>query len=292
MSTPPQQPSQPEQQQPHSPIPTASNAEDVRDAISFARQLAQDELNQIDRIHQRTVRYILAVVAVFLAGGTIVGWIGFKNLEDSALNTATKQLQDETSKQVQQKLTTEGLNNIVSTQVSQFVNQQLTAEVNKQIVAGPLHDQILNTAREQSQREISSALAPRRLTEQQAASLKRAFSQDKDLQGRLFFSNALTYDVESENYEEEIDAALKAAGAQFGYRNNLSTPDHPFSYGVTIVYDDYLETEIPKRLLNIFEVAGIKTTLVAGKKLDSEGETIKPVFTIWIGPRDFTQHSK
>jgi hypothetical protein len=273
------------------PLPGATGQE-LRDALTFARQIAQQELTQIDRIHQRTVNYILAVLGAFLAGGGILGWIGFQNLKNAAINTATEQMQEETVKQVRGKLTTENINGIVSTQITSFVNNQLTAQVNKQIAAGPLHDQILTTAREQSQREVGNALAPRTLSKQQSESLTRSIKQDKDLQNRLFFSSALTYDVESENYEQQIDTALKAAGLPFGRRNNLTIPDQPFPYGVTIVYGQALGETIPKRLLAIFRDAGVTTTLFAGKELDAEGETVKPFFTIWVGPRDLTSHRK
>ena len=272
-----------------------SSTLDLQAALTFARSLAQDELSAIDRMHQRSVRYILAVISVLLIGGTIIGWIGFKNLKDNAISTARRQVQSETITQVREQLTREKVEGIVATQVEGFTRHQLTAEVNREINAGPLHDQILQNAREQSKSQLSLALAPRKLSQQQAGKLVQALKAEKEDYARLIFVTSLTYDVESQNYESQVTEAFRLGGFQFGNRNNLTTPD-VFSYGVTIVYDhDYFEHAkdllTPKRLLTLLQNAGVKATLFPGKEIDTEGETVKPVFTIWVAPRDISPTS-
>ena len=269
---------------------------DVQAALTYARALAQDELSAIDRMHQRSVRYILAVISVLLIGGTIIGWIGFKNLKDTAIGTARRQVQSETTTQVREQLTREKLEEIVANQVAGFTRHQLTAEVNREINIGPLHNQIIQNAREQSQRQLSLALAPRKLSQQQADRLARALKAEKGEYARLVFITGLTYDVESQNYESQITEAFKAGNFMLGYRNNLTTPD-VFSYGVTIVYDrDYFERarelDAPKRMLTLLQSAGVKAVLFPGKEIDTEGETIKPVFTLWVAPREISPPAK
>jgi hypothetical protein len=247
-------------------------------------------------MHQRSVRYMLAVASVLLLGGSIIGWIGFANLKDTAVSTARRQVQTETITQVRDQLTREKLEGIVANQVEEFTRHQLSAEVKREINTGPLHDQILQNAREQSQRQLSLALAPRKLRQPQADKLAHALQAEKGGYARLVFVTSLTYDVESQNYESQITEAFKAGGFQLGYRNNLTTPD-VFSYGVTVVYDqDYFERarelDAPKRLLSALQDAGVKAVLFPGKEIDTEGETIKPVFTIWVGPRDISPPAK
>ncbi len=247
-------------------------------------------------MHQRSVRYILAVVSVFLLGGTIIGWIGFKNLKDAAISTARKQVQSETITQVRDQLTREKLESIVASQVDAFAQHQLTAEVNREISTGPLNNQILQNAREQSQRQLSLALASRKLSQQQADKLARALKVEKGNYARLVFITSLTYDVESQNYESQITEAFKGGGFNLGYRNNLTTPD-VFSYGVSIIYDsDYFEhakePDAPKRMLTMLQNAGVKAVLFPGKEINTEGETVKPIFTIWVGPREISPPAK
>lgn len=166
-------------------------------ALKFAQALADREIAAIDRLHQRTIRYIGYGAGAFGLLLSFFAWVGYENLKQAAVRVATDEVQQEVVRQVRAQLTTKGLTDVVHGETDAFVKGELRNQLHGEITTGPLHQEILSIASTQSKQFIYSQLAPRHLTDAQAVKLEAAIAQSPDLIGYPVIARPQGFDLGS-----------------------------------------------------------------------------------------------
>jgi hypothetical protein len=77
-----------------------NDVELVREALSYARQTATDELDRIDRLHKRTLQALGGIATAVVLLGSLAGYIGYRNIRDAV----AAQVQDRVKSQIEEQL--------------------------------------------------------------------------------------------------------------------------------------------------------------------------------------------
>ena len=180
----------------------------VRDALDFARQLAKEEIDSIERIHKRTLASIgyIGLVAAGLAG--LFGYIGFNNLKDAAILTAQTEMRDEVTKQVKDKLTKERIEDIVRTQVHDFSTTVLKDTIRNELNTPPLSTSIRSAAADEARQRIKVQFTPRHFSEAQSKAFVKAVSERHELDGYPILIES-SFEAESQAYGQELRASAQ-----------------------------------------------------------------------------------
>jgi len=107
------------------------NAQLVREALAYARDTAKDELDRIDRLHQRTLRGLWVIVAAVLLLGSVAGFIGYKNLRD----VVAAQVQEKVKTQIEEQLKQANVDKIVREILARTTDAKIADLVKKEVGA-------------------------------------------------------------------------------------------------------------------------------------------------------------
>jgi hypothetical protein len=233
------------------PNPPSAN---LLEALDFARETAKQEIDSIDRLHKRTLQYIAAILAVFTFGLSILGFLGYQNLQQLAIGVATRTVEQEARSQVAQKLTQEQIAKIVQQQIQDYSQKELQKQIDDEITKGPLHKEILSIAAAQSAQEVAAAVGQRHLTPYQARKLKEAIASHPELKDYPTTSNSNGMSPEPIRYMNEIDEALKNTTLKFVFMNfNM---DYENDDGITLYFDPQNEKQADG-LIDSFRAIGL-----------------------------------
>jgi hypothetical protein len=264
----------------------------LQDSLRFAEALADREIAAIERLHQRSVRYIGYCAGAFGLALGFFAWVGYQNLRDTAITVAKKEVQEEVVRQVQAQLTTKGLTDVVHDEMDAFVKGELRKQLHTEITTGPLHQEILSVASTQSKDLIHSELAPRHFTNAQAARLKTAIADSPELLDYPVVLRSQGFDLEAKEYSAEIQEALFASKIKLGNQNVTPLAD-PLE-GVVIYYDEMLSRNFADSLARAFKSAGVNALVKASAFVGANptaGE--KSTLFVFVGPKPrYTDPSK
>jgi hypothetical protein len=272
------------------PIPEADTDRGesrLEETFKLAQALADRELASIDRLHSRTLRYIGYVIAFFVAGFGILGYVGYKNLQELAVGAATRQVKTEATRQVQLQLTKQGITEIVHEQTHDFVEGELRDQVHAEIMSGPLHREIIAIASAQS-RELVAMVGPRHFTSAQAAKLREAIAARDDLAGYPVTIRPYELDFEAVRYMQEIRAGLATTKLAAG--NSSVFANSPASEGVVIFYDENAGEHYARLLAEAFSAAEVTAKVESSRLTPSTPLGGKPPLLVFIGPRLVAEH--
>ena len=237
-----------------------SDAIQIKEALQFAQGLADREIKNIERLHNRLVVWfgIIFGLAVGLVG--LFSWIGYSNIQRAAISAARSELQDEVTKQVQEKLTKENINQIVKDQVRDLSSTTLNAAIHKELTSPPLSTSILATADNEAKRLIEEQSLPRSLTAAQSKILIDRIAETKDLDGLPISVNAIAIGAEPRDYADEIKKSVshsKMKLVEFVSFNDA----YPIE-GVGIYYDKSQSDSLARQLQAALSAAGVSSRLV------------------------------
>jgi hypothetical protein len=253
MTTPPIPPVQ----QP-APAPGQNTPDVLKEALRYARDTAQVELDRIDKIHERTVKYISYYLLVVTGGLGLLGWIGFSNLKTLAVETAKTSESQEVARQVADKLKQADIKRIVNEQMEDFVSHELGADLEKAIKSGPLHKEILDAASIQSRQLVVESIGQRHLSPDSSRRLTDAINAETRLQNYPISVSGADFNPEAYRYSKEISKAISISKAK-SVDPSYGSPAVEVPDGVVIYYDEKLDPVPAQRLLRCFEAAGIKS---------------------------------
>jgi hypothetical protein len=265
-------------------IETNSGSQDqLKDALLFAEQLAKREIESIERIHKRTLQsfgYIGAFAAAVLA---VFGYIGYANLKDASIATASAQMQKEVTMQVREKLTTENINQIVRDQIRDLSATNLTAEIHRELTSPPLSSSIRQAADEEAQRQIRKQFSPRHFSPAQSKQLIGRLADMKELYSYSVAVNPALFNVEAITYATEIRESLSHSKMKI---IEFASFDKPPIEGVGIYYDEQQPDTYARQLQEALKAAGVVAKLVPGKiETPVPGPGQKSPLEIFVGSK-------
>jgi hypothetical protein len=239
----------------------------LEDAFKFAQALADREIAAIDRLHQRSLKYIGYGAGAFGLLLSFFAWVGYQNLKETAINVATKEVQDEVVRQVQTQLTTKGVADVVHGETDGFVKGELRNQLHAEITKGPLHQEILSTASAQSRDLINAQFAPRHFTDAQAVKLENAIAQSSDLTDHPVIALPQIYDLEAQQYGREIERALQASKVKY-LQGSISSPAADAMEGMrglVIYFEETTDRKYADSLARAFRSAGLDVAVKGSK---------------------------
>jgi hypothetical protein len=256
----------------------------IKEALKFAQELADREISQIQRMHDRSLRYIGFVLTAAFALFGVVGWLGYQNLRNTAVGVAQRQMKAEVAAQVAANLKKADVTDIVREQLTKDTRAQLDAEIKKEIKDGPLHQEIVTIAADQSRQIIGGIFRQRHFSAQQAEMLNVEMSKTYFFATYPIHIRRVSANSEAENYANEILNALVKCGATIAKEPYAA--DAPATEGVTIYYEPKVPTADVNRLVHAFSSAGVETRAVSSPIVRRDGVTTihDPMIEIWVGP--------
>lgn len=108
----------------------------TRETLQFVQRLAEVEIQRIDRLHGEYIRWIAGSSIVIAAIFGLFGFIGFSNLKEQAVATASKAEQEEVQKLIQKRLTDANVDAIVNRAVAGKAKNAIDERVNDRITSG------------------------------------------------------------------------------------------------------------------------------------------------------------
>jgi hypothetical protein len=146
-------------------------------ALEFARATAKDEIESIKRLHDRTL-LSLTILFVFLgAVGGVVGWVGYKNLRDTAVQLAQKTVKDEIEKQ----MTSMNVDQIIENRLNEKTGAALTFTIRDAVAAEAkkqgMSSQINQAVTAQVEELRKQLLKTQRITAQRTFTPEQAFAE-------------------------------------------------------------------------------------------------------------------
>ncbi|MGD0627944.1 MAG: hypothetical protein ABR987_01250 [Terracidiphilus sp.] len=237
-------------------------AEDrLKEALIFARELAQEEIQSIERIHGRTLQSFKYIGISVAAAGALIGFIGYVNLRNMAIRTAQNQMQAEVTKQVQEKLTKENIEGIVQDQVRNYSETKMQEAVHKALMVPAQSQMIRAAAADEARNQIKKQFAPRHFTKEQSDAFVKAVNDQPDLVGLPVEVMPSGFSIEASDYAKEISSSV--ALTKLKVVQNFPGFDASPIEGVAI-YRDTASPEIPaRRLQQAFLACGIDAKIVA-----------------------------
>jgi len=255
----------------------------VKDALTFARQIAKEEIDSIERIHKRTLQSFAYIGIAMAAAAGIFGYLGYSNLRDTAIATAENQMRTEVTKQIQDKLTKEDVEGIVQDQVRIYSATKMSEAVHKELIAPGESAMIRAAAADESRSQIKEQFAQRHFTDAQSKAFIKAVNAQVDLDGYPVNVLPMMMNSEAETYANEIKASvtqtkLKIEENFFGFNKSAVA-------GVAIYRDQTSPEIFARRLQEAFLACGIDATIVSAPPSLPIPKDGKIPMVIFVGPR-------
>jgi hypothetical protein len=288
--------------------PLQPQKSNTAEALEFAQSLAEKEINAIDRLHARTLKYLSIVATVFGLIAASIGFVGYKNLKETAVHTAQMQMRSEVSRQVEGVLKREDINSLVSQTVQQNANAEIEkivtretkAQVDLQLKAKEseitrlvsdrttktvdgMRPFIENTTISQVERTLTERAAPRHFSKVQGRALEAALSQFQargDIEVRPYLG-----DPEQKQYGHEIASVLRLVGWSVK-EAGPTDEDADISNGLTLIYSPDNRNQLSPSAIAIidgFKAANVPLTFTYGQGRLSSGLLGRLVLV--IGPK-------
>jgi hypothetical protein len=261
--------------------------QDIKEALDFAQGMANQEIASIERLHQRTVKQltILAAIFVSLLGilGALFTWIGYSTIKEAAVRTAQTQMQQEVVRQVQGKLTKERIDEIVKGQVSNYSKAEMDAAIERILLTEPLRSEIHKAAVGAAASEVKSKFTPRRLTDAACKAFAEAVASYDDLDG---YSVSILHNAinnEAETLEADIAKCIPRTRLKL-YKD--ITYSGPFVDGVGLFYYSGSPKVYVQHLQAAFASVGIETKLVPEGARNSVELGEKQPISVWVGSKE------
>ena len=234
------------------PLTTPPADHTVLDLLKFARETADGEIANIERLHHKTLRALTVIVGVFGFIFAFLGWLGYDHLRAAAVEVARTQMQETVSAKVANLMDKQHVDEAVKRVLEERAEADLVATINKHVgeemkKRGPdidrtvredatnavdvMKPQIKEVASAEAKVLVAQLLAQRHFSQKQADDLKIA---NKKYLGQALRVSVRAYseDPEARHYASEIKDALNNAGwiavlvsSSGGFGGNGDLPD-------------------------------------------------------------------
>lgn len=260
---------------------------DVKEAMEFAKEMANQEIASVERLHQRTIKQLTILVTVFVfmlsALGALATWFGFSTIRDAAVRTAKTQMQQEIVRQVQGKLTNEHLDEMVKVQVNSYSKSAMDAAIQKDLQSEPLRSEIRNAAVSAATGMVKTKFAPRHLTDAQCNAFAAAIASYPDLDGYFVSILHNAINNEAEGFENDIIRCIPRTPLKRWKDISYSGPHVD---GVGLLYCSSSSKEHAQHLQAAFASVGIEAKLVPEGGLVQADLGDRQPISIWVGNRE------
>lgn len=259
-------------------------SDNIKDALEFAGGMADREIERIKSLHEDTLKSLGILVAAVLLVFSLLGWIGYTNLRDAAVESAQKTVQAEVTRQVQEKLTKEHIDEIVKDQVSNYSKATMEAAIQKDLQTEPLASQIRNAASSTASNIVATKFQPRHITSDQCSAFVKAVDSYEDLNGFPVAVIPTAFNTEADAFSSEIEKCIKRTSLNLIAQG--PTVQAPNVDGVGLYRDEQGPTEPAEHLQSAFAAIGIKTKIVAGHPFSPVEKGEKFPINIWVGTKE------
>lgn len=255
----------------------------VREALSFARQLAREEIDSIERIHRRTL-LSFAYLGIFVAAmAAVIGYIGYANLRNAAIATAENETRTEVAHQIQEKLTQENVEGIVTQQVRIYSATKMSDAVHRELMTPEESKMIRAAADDEARNQVKQQLAPRHFSKDQSDAFVKAVNAAPDLAGYPVELMPDFLSTEARQFTAELSKsiALTKLKVIIGFPGfNADATD-----GVAI-YRDQTSPEIyARKLQEAFLESGVDAKIISAPSSAPAPDGQKVPMVIYIGNR-------
>lgn len=111
-------------------VDSASYSEEtLRQLLTFARTSAKDEIDSIERLYNRALKAFAIPLTGFLILFSAVGWIGYTNLKQLAVQTATNVVKQ----RLEDELTKKNIDAVIQTALREHATEQINDSARAQI---------------------------------------------------------------------------------------------------------------------------------------------------------------
>ena len=256
--------------------------QELFETLNFARQLAKEEIDSIERIHKRTLQSFAYIGVFVAAAAALFGYIGYVNLKTAAISTAENQMRTEVKKQVQAKLTKENIDDIVQDQVRSFSATRMSTAIHDELINPPLSTVIRAAAADEARNQIKQQFLPRHFTETQSRDFVTAVNEQSELYEYPVVVLPMNMNIEAEVYANEIRASVARTKMKLvdfgGFAKN------PVE-GVAIYRDQSSSKTYAIRLQEAFLACGIHAIIVDALPVVPQSSKEKPPMVIFVGPK-------
>jgi hypothetical protein len=283
--------------QPPPPPPPLVIPDSLRSALEFARATAKDEIESIKRLHDRTL-LSLSILFLFLgAVGGIVGWIGYKNLRDSAVRVAQQAVKDEIETQMKSmnvdQIIQGRLNEKTGAALTATIRDAVATEVKRQGMSSQIN-QAVTAEVEELRKQLSKTLrvtAQRTFTPEQAALLKEASQPYRASRFKVLIRPFSSTDLEELAYAQQLIKAFGIAGWTAAIDTSRPPQDLPLQAGLFLMVNSSKfpppgATELQQALKHAKINAPFVDTNVPGRWEDATGRYEVPTLVISSRPTD------
>ncbi len=252
------------------------------EALTFARQIAKEEIESIERIHSRTLKSFAYIGLIVAGAAAVLGYIGYANLKDAAITSAQRQMRTEVVKQVQDKLTKENIENIVQDQVRNFSATKMSEAIHKELMTPSQSAFIRQAAASEAKNQIKQQFAPRHFTEAQSDEFVKAVNSRPELSGFPVTVMPWFFGAEPEEYANAIKTSVARTKLKLvDFQGFTKRPVE----GVAIYRDESSPEIYARRLQEAFSQCGISTVIVAGNPSSPTPSGQQTPMVIFVGPR-------
>jgi len=258
---------------------------DAKEALEYADRIAKHEIESIDRLHKRTLRSLSILVSAALLFLTVLGWIGYDNLNAYATNVARREMEKEVTRQVQEKLTREHIDEIVNKQVRAYTKDELDNAIQKALHSEPLSSDIRNAATSAAARIVSLKFADRHFTEAQCRTFITAVAGYDDLNGYPVSIGHNAIEANARDFSDEIEKCLPRTNLKL-LQSNATRVNARYVDGLAIFRNEKSPDSFALHLQAAFKSAGVELKIVSGPAVPESPKGEKSSLNIWIGAKD------
>jgi hypothetical protein len=184
------------------PVTQTPDPDELEKKLNFARQIATEEIKNVERLHDKTIRSLTVLMAGFSLVFVLIGFVGFNNLRDFAVVTATNKMNETISRLMEEKKVEGIVDGLIATVAKDSIDRQVAEKVR---TLGP---EIQKAAVAEARRMVAE---PRHLTRAQKDAITSA-SQPYRGRGFKVLVRAYSEVPEEKHYANEIMKALNDAG--------------------------------------------------------------------------------
>ncbi len=229
-----------------------------REALKFAREQADAETKNIERLFNRAVAMFKWILFAALAIFAFFGWTTYSNLRELVMTTTKSEMDKEVKSQIGQQLDHANLEAIVQQELRTRTAAQLTDAIQRQVagavsketsvqqpfirkmltqeterIVNGLEPEIAQISKNEADHLVAQALAPRELTSQQREAVKEYLAPREKGIVRVWARDSRS--EEQKQFAKLITVMLKEAGWRAIYDESVQNPSE---LGLTLVVRD------------------------------------------------------
>ena len=113
----------------HPTTKTPQAPDELETKFVFARNMANDEIKNVERLHDKTIRSLTVLMAGFSIVCGFIGYVGFNNLRDIAVGTATSTMTATITNLMEEKKVATIVDGLIANYAKDSIDRQVAERV-------------------------------------------------------------------------------------------------------------------------------------------------------------------